>query len=362
MKFKTIFAVLSIAALAACTSPARHFTINGTVRDSLATRPGSRVLLLSEGAILDSAKVKDTGFTFTGKADTTAVYTIMLDYPGRNRRDDRFSASFIPEAGVISIDLDLPATVTGSRLSDALNKLQEDIMTTYYERESEIGELSMSGRNAEADSLYQLQMQKIMDICRKAYADNSGNAVGMEALMMLSQETDYDEFSALVAQGSDFIRNNEDIKSRLEVKKAEKESGAGAMFLDIEGVNAKGEAVRLSDLAGKGKYVLADFCASWCGPCMRALPTVRELRDKYADKGLTVVGINVWERGEGAGQAAAEAKEMDWDIIFTSGSEATGQYGIQAIPSFILIGPDGIIADRLLGDDGLVEMVSRHLD
>ena len=94
---------------------------------------------------------------------------------------------------------------------------------------------------------------------------------------------------------------------------------------------------------------------------MRAIPGLRELRDKYASKGLVVVGINVWERREGAGQECAAEKDMDWNLIFTSGSETTQSYGIQAIPSFVLFAPDGTIADRLLGDEGLAEMVGKHL-
>ena len=53
---------------------------------------------------------------------------------------------------------------------------------------------------------------------------------------------------------------------------------------------------------------------------------------------------------------------MDWNLIFTSGNEVTEAYGIEGIPTLILFSPDGKVAERLLGEDGLEEILAKYLD
>ena len=118
----------------------------------------------------------------------------------------------------------------------------------------------------------------------------------------------------------------------------------------------------LSEFAGKGSYVLMDFWASWCGPCMQAIPNLRAFKEKYASKGLKLVGVNVWDSSLEKGVACAKDKEMDCDIIFTSDNKAAETYGVDGIPTLILIAPDGTIVERLLGEEGLEEALARHLD
>ena len=95
---------------------------------------------------------------------------------------------------------------------------------------------------------------------------------------------------------------------------------------------------------------------------MQAIPNLRAFKEKYASKGLKLVGVNVWDSSLEKGVACAKDKEMDWDIIFTSGNKAAETYGVDGIPTLILIAPDGTIVERLLGEEGLEEALARHLD
>ncbi|MBO6168583.1 MAG: AhpC/TSA family protein [Bacteroidales bacterium] len=360
MKLRTIAAsAVLLLCLAACDRNANRFTVSGKVTDTLATMPGSMVYLIDAAGPVDSTAVVKGAFSFKGDIDLTKQLVVMLRFPERDKYDDRFLVSFVPDAERINIDLDYPATVSGSPLTDAITNYRESVMNLFYEHESDIGSLTMNGQTDRADSIYREQMKKIDDLSRETYLANTGNVLGKQAISQLFNDLDVSQLEELLAQGSDFIRNDPELNSLLQTKKNAQATGIGSKFIEISGLRADGSPVTLSEFVGKGNYVLADFWASWCGPCMQAIPTLRQLRDTYAPKGLKVVGINVWEQKAEEGPACAKEQNMDWDLIFTSGNEAAEAYGIEGIPTLILFAPDGTIAQRLLGGEGIEEVLEK---
>ena len=125
------------------------------------------------------------------------------------------------------------------------------------------------------------------------------------------------------------------------------------MFTDIEEADTLGVVHQLSEYVGKGNYVLVDFWASWCGPCMGEMPNVKANFDKYKEKGFNVVGLSLDRSAENWKKAIRE-KELNWvhlsDLNYWD-SIAAKTYGIRSIPSSFLCGPDGkIIALDLRGE------------
>lgn len=103
----------------------------------------------------------------------------------------------------------------------------------------------------------------------------------------------------------------------------------------------EGATRSLSDL--QGKYVLIDFWATWCAPCVAKLPVVRELHDEFAGENLVVLGMNLDADKEKARQFVSD-HELSWTQGFLgewSESTVPVQYGISSIPVYVLIGPDG---------------------
>jgi cytochrome c biogenesis protein CcmG/thiol:disulfide interchange protein DsbE len=98
----------------------------------------------------------------------------------------------------------------------------------------------------------------------------------------------------------------------------------------------------------RGKVVVLDFWASWCVPCRRSFPWLNEMQDKYGQKGLVVLGVNM-----DADQADAELflKEypVDFSIVRDPDGELAKQYEVIAMPSSYVIDRDGQIAARHLG-------------
>ena len=136
----------------------------------------------------------------------------------------------------------------------------------------------------------------------------------------------------------------------------------GAMFTDFEIAQPNGSVAKLSDYVGKGKYILVDFWASWCGPCKREIPNIKAAWEKYKGDKFDVLSVAVWDKPEDTAKAAAEHGVV-WNQIVDAGEVPTDIYGIKGIPHLILFGPDGVILKRgdALRGPGLEEELSKIL-
>ena len=127
-------------------------------------------------------------------------------------------------------------------------------------------------------------------------------------------------------------------------------STPGAQAPDFSGPTPSGETIALSDL--KGKVVLLDFWASWCGPCRRENPNVVKMYEKYAAKGFEILGVSL-DRDKARWEKAIADDGLNWlhvsDLKHWR-SEYASLYGVRSIPDTILLDAEGkIIARNLRG-------------
>jgi peroxiredoxin len=114
--------------------------------------------------------------------------------------------------------------------------------------------------------------------------------------------------------------------------------------------DSKGASVKLSDY--KGKVVLLDFWATWCGGCKVEIPWFMEFADRYKDKGFAVIGVSMDEEGWTIVKPFIQAKKLNYPIVIGTEEMAKQYGGVDALPETFLIDRDGNIAST---HTGLVE-------
>jgi len=108
-----------------------------------------------------------------------------------------------------------------------------------------------------------------------------------------------------------------------------------------------GNPVRLADL--RGKVVWLNFFASWCPPCQQETPILRELSERYRDRGLEIIGVSVQETSVDDVESYAERYQLPYTIGFDGSGHVFHQYRVYALPTQFFIDPDGRIVRIING-------------
>ena len=131
-------------------------------------------------------------------------------------------------------------------------------------------------------------------------------------------------------------------------------------YIDFEAVQPDGKVMKLSDYVGKGKYILVDFWASWCGPCREEIPNMKDIYYEFRGEKFDIVGAPVMDKPENTLKAVDELK-IPWTQILSVPESVPKDYGFQYIPYIILVGPDGTILETNMRGDGIRAAVKKHL-
>lgn len=124
----------------------------------------------------------------------------------------------------------------------------------------------------------------------------------------------------------------------------------GAAVPDFTLPDAKGGKFTLSSLYGQGKYIVLDFWGTWCGWCIKGMPKMKET---YASLGggsrVEFVGIDCGDT-ETKWKDAVKTHQLPWINVRAEGDDIPMQYGVEAFPTKIILGPDGKVAARFTGE------------
>lgn len=195
------------------------------------------------------------------------------------------------------------------------------------------------------------QVQAGVDGQIKAFIDNNPTSfASLAALQSLNPDVDFAYFQKVITN-LDGKANGNEIYDLL--KQQVSQLGAlapGTMAPEINLPQPNGDMLSLSSL--RGKYVLIDFWASWCGPCRRENPNVKKVYDKYHSKGFEILGVAL-DKTQAAWVTAIEQDQLNWkhvsDLKYWQ-SSVVPAYQVQAIPLTFLIDKEGkIIAKNLRG-------------
>ena len=190
------------------------------------------------------------------------------------------------------------------------------------------------------EEFYMKCVDKIKDLSLAVIKKNSDNALGVKAFQEVYPMLEEAQASEILAGFNGETLEDPFIKMVTNTLEAKKKVVEGGMFLDFEV-----DGVKFSDYVGKGKYILVDFWASWCGPCKQEIPNIKAVYEKYAGDDFDVLSIAVWDKPEDTIKAAEEHGVV-WNQIINAQKIPTDLYGIEGIPQIMLFGPDGTIVKK----------------
>ncbi len=341
---------LSIIALAASAvdAGAQKYVITGTAPAS-----ATKVYLYNlEKEAPDSATVSGGKFTFTGEAEGK-IFAYASAKPGEGT----------PVILDGNITMDMTTDKTGgtpeneglSKWSAAFNekaKALQALMTEYRALQQSGKEVPAAEENR-ISKAYDSVMVGMIQVVKECCTANPTAKFPAYFLRNVASQMDKEDVIAIANAQPAFMQVSllQRLRGALE---GWKRQAKGVMFTDIAMADTAGVTRKLSDFVGKGKYVLIDFWASWCGPCRQEMPHVKAVYEKYHAKGFDIVGLS-FDNNKKAWTAGIKKLGLPWHQLSDLkgwGSIAAQTYGINAIPATLLVGPDGkIIANGLRGEE-----------
>ena len=214
-------------------------------------------------------------------------------------------------------------------------------------------------KNDKVNAAYEEAIAKYIEVNRKAIEKNRDNDIAVQALSYIYGELTNKEILEYVDMLSPQMQLDSSVVKIAEGARKAMLTEEGAKFLDFTIEDSDGQSVSFSDYVGRGKYVLVDFWASWCGPCKREIPNIRDAYQKYGPKGLEVLSVAVWDKPEDT-KAAATEHGVVWSQIINAQQIPTDLYGIRGIPQIMLFGPDGTILKRDLRGEGIDAELAKY--
>ncbi|OOV20235.1 TlpA disulfide reductase family protein [Flavobacterium sp. LM4] len=352
-----LLALALVTTITSCSKKEEGFTINGNIPGQ---KDGTVYLEFQDGdqtVVKDSAKIVDGKFSFTGKVEEHLRYSIKL-------KGQEYGKVFVLSNETIGFTAHKDS-VYMAKLSGAT---QDSIYGSYYKNEFKkiqdvagpiyklSDSLSQNGKvklTAEQQAMMdkkwkdlQTQADDLTFKFIKSHKDQVAGALVLDdRLVTYGTPEQVNEYFAVLTpevQGSYFGKK---IKEGIELNN---KTAVGVAAPQFSQNDVNGKVVKLSDY--KGKYVLVDFWASWCGPCRKENPNVVLAYKTYHDKGFDVLGVSLDDKKK-LWEKAIEKDGLTWaHVSDLKGwkNEAAVLYGVKLVPTNYLIGPDGKIVAKNL--------------
>lgn len=374
---KKIALYLAAIAILVTSCDNKKYTISGDVKDN---RYENTYVYLKEineevkksseqpNQAKDSALITNGKFSFNGIAERMAI--LSLDFTKLDGEKMAKSVLLVAEPGEINVLIDsTSSTIKGTAKNDEyqtfiteMRNFQEKKKVLYNQyREND-------GKDKELEEQLDTQYENIdkeeKEVVYNFIKANINEPLGIYLFQRNGSMLESDKTKWLLATLPDEKREYESIKKLDSYVKAIENTAKGKHFVEIKGEDPNGNTIALSDYAGKGKYVLIDFWASWCSPCRKDMPELVKLYGQYKNKGLEIVGVSL-DRDKESWLAGLNSMKMTWpqitDLKFWE-AQGAQDYAVRSIPHTVLIDKDGTIIARGLRGEELADKLAELMN
>lgn len=357
---KTILLIPALLCVLTAHAQQNSFTLQGKIGNSILPKKVYMQYASGGATRVDSTALVNGGFTFKGKVDAPTPARIFFDYSKKgfgdmeNRKDVRVVYLEPLTIRLETVDSLKKAKVFGSKLNDDFSKYMtmSDSLRNVEMDLRRVGAKDATVRTNFRTHMAKLEANSIIAF-KKYVTDNPSSFFSIDALTYLINnnvntaevETLFDGISSELKASAAGTQ----MKRTLHFNKL---TGIGSSILDFTQNDVNDKPVSTKDF--RGKYLLIDFWASWCGPCRGENPALVKAYAAYKEKGFEILGVSLDDANKRDAWLKAIADDgLPWtQVSDLKGwkNEASVMYGIRSIPSNFLIDPDGkIIARNLRG-------------